>query len=59
MKITLIRGNERVEIEGSDELIRQSICYQKSFEGRVAAVLEGFYGKPVAPAMPAEMKSPT
>lgn len=45
MKVTLVRGDERVEIEGDDELIHQDLCYQGTFERKVTEISKLFYAK--------------
>ena len=47
MKITLIRGDERVEIEGDDALIHESLCYQGTWERRASEVVQAFYARSV------------
>ena len=46
MTITMTRDNETVTIEGDDELIRESLSYQGTFERQVKLVTQGFYGTP-------------
>jgi len=43
MTILLVRGDERVEIAGSDALIQDSVSYSSVFQTQVERVLEKFY----------------
>lgn len=43
MKVVLIRDGERVEIEGDDDLMIESLCYSATFERQVKLVTEKFY----------------
>lgn len=49
MRVVLVRGNERVEIEGDDDYIREDLCYQGTFERKVAEISKLFYAKQEAP----------
>lgn len=44
MKVALVRGEERVEIDGDDELICDSFTYQATFDRTVKKVTDDFYG---------------
>lgn len=58
MKIILIRGDERVEIEGDDALIHESLCYQFTWERRVSEVVKAFYSPVEGVAGTAEEVTP-
>ena len=43
MKVVLTRGDERVEIEGDDDLIADNMSYQCTFNQAVRKVTDEFY----------------
>ena len=43
MKITLTADNEKAELEGDDELIRDSVMYNHAFQYKVTEMIKAFY----------------
>lgn len=43
MKLTIVRENERIELEGDDTLLSESCTYRAIFETTLTKTLEEFY----------------